>query len=61
MKKSMSCTINNATIDMKNMTVTEVIKDEEFVYDLEKILKEWDQVEGISIAIKKDSKVTSDE
>ena len=61
MKKSMSCTINNATIDMKNMTITEVIKNEEFVYDLEKILKEWDQVEGISIAIKKDSKVTSDE
>lgn len=50
----------NAAIDVDDMTLTEVTKEETRVYDLNKILKKWDKIEGISIIIAKDSEIPPD-
>lgn len=58
MRKSNSITIKNATIDMENMTITEVNKDDQYMFDIKDVLGDFDGVEGVSLTIKKDSLVT---
>lgn len=56
-KFSKGMSFKNATIDLSDMTITEVTKDEELTFDLNSILNEWNGVEGVSISIKKDSDI----
>ena len=43
------------------MTITEHIKDDVRVYSIEKLLSEWNGIEGISLTIKQDNELPSEE
>ena len=58
MKKSTSNVFKNAVINAEDMTITEYTKDEEYVFDLKKVLSNWDSVDGITLTIKKDYEIT---
>lgn len=60
-KASKSITFKNATIDKSEMTITEITKDDTKVYSLDKLIEDWDGIEGISIVMKKDADVPADE
>ena len=60
-KASKSITFKNAVIDKAEGTITEFTKDDTKVYSIEKLLEDWDQVEGISLTIKQDDDVPADE
>ena len=55
-KKNISVSFRNATINLENMVLDEFdSKNESFEsYSIYNILREWDQVDGVSITIKKD-------
>lgn len=61
MKRTKSISLKNATINLEDETVTEYTKDETRTYNIRKILKDWDQVDGVSITIKQDDEVPADE
>jgi len=50
----------NAIISRTDGTITEIYKDDEKIYILDKILKEWDGIEGVSITISLNSDVEED-
>lgn len=60
-KASKSIAFKNAVIDKAEGTITEFTKDDTKVYSIEKLLEEWDQIEGISLTIKQDDDVPADE
>ena len=60
-KASKSIAFKNAVIDKEEGTITEFTKDDTKVYSLEKLIEDWDGIEGISIVIKKDDDVPADE
>lgn len=60
-KASKSIAFKNAVIDKAEGTITEFTKDNTKVYSIEKLLEDWDQVEGISLTIKQDDDVPADE
>lgn len=60
-KASKSIAFKNATIDKSEMTITEITKDDTKVYSLDKLIEDWDGIEGISIVMKKDADVPADE
>ena len=60
-KASKSIAFKNAVIDKKEGTITEFTKDDTKVYSIEKLLEDWDQVDGISLTIKQDDDVPADE
>lgn len=60
-KASKSIAFKNATIDKAEGTITEFTKDDTKVYSIEKLLEDWDQIEGISLTIKQDDDVPADE
>ena len=60
-KASKSIAFKNAVIDKAEGTITEFTKDDTKVYSIEKLLEDWDQVEGISLTIKQDDDVPTDE
>lgn len=60
-KASKSIAFKNATIDKEERTITEFTKDDTKVYSLDKLIEDWDGIEGISIVIKKDADVPADE
>ena len=47
-----SVTFKNAVIDMVDRTITEYLKDDVKTYKLDDVLADWDQVSGISLALK---------
>ena len=53
-KQSRSLVFRNATIDFVDKTITEYHKDATYVYSLEKILREWSNIDGLSISLKYD-------
>lgn len=53
-KKTKSIAFSNATIDLEDMTITELKKDSVLVTSLDEVLKEWNGVEGISLVIRQD-------
>lgn len=61
MKISNSNVFKNCVIDAESMTITEYNKDECNVFDLKKVLTDWEGIDGITISIKKDTEVTGDE
>jgi hypothetical protein len=60
-KFSSKNTFTNAVLNLDEMTITEFTKDEVKVYDLQKILQQWDGVDGISLTIAKTADITPDE
>ena len=60
-KASKSIAFKNATINIDDMTITEFTKDDTKVYDLKKVLQDWDNIDGISLTIKQDNDVPADE
>ena len=60
-KASKSIAFKNAVIDKEERTITEFTKDDTKVYSIEKLLEDWDQIEGISLTIKQDDDVPADE
>ena len=60
-KASKSIAFKNAVIDKAEMTITEITKDDTKVYSLDKLIEDWDGIEGISIVMKKDADVPADE
>lgn len=60
-KKTKSIAFKNATINIDDMTITEFTKDDTKVYDLKKVLQDWDDIDGISLTIKQDNDVPADE
>ena len=60
-KASKSIAFKNAVIDKAEGSITEFTKDDSKGYSIEKLLEDWDQVEGISLTIKQDDDVPADE
>lgn len=60
-KASKSIAFKNAVIDKDEMTITEFTKDDTKVYSLNKVIEDWDGIEGISLTIKQDNDVPADE
>lgn len=60
-KASKSIAFKNAVIDKAEGTITEFTKDDTKTYSIDKLLEDWDQVEGISLTIKQDDDVPADE
>lgn len=54
-KKSKSVSLKNVTVDLDDMTFTEVSKDEMHEYNIMDILADWDNQDGVSITIRKEA------
>lgn len=59
-KQSKSITFRNATIDHNDMTITEYQKECTNVFSVEKLLREWSNIDGLSISIKYDEDTVQD-
>lgn len=57
MKKTNTNTFKNATINVKDMIITEHTKDADYTFDLKKVLSAWDGIDGISLVIKQDTDI----
>ena len=60
-KTTKTTTFSKAVINTDDMTITEYIKDDVRVYSIEKLLSEWNGIEGISLTIKQDNELPSEE
>lgn len=60
-KLSKSISLKNAEINVDDMTITEVTKDDEKTHSLKKILQDWNHISGISLTIKQDNDIPADE
>lgn len=60
-KISKSMIFKNAIIDENDMTITEITKDSTNVYSLQNLLHEWHGIEGVSLTIKQDNEIPSEE
>ena len=60
-KISKSVSFKNAEINFEDGTITETTKDEIKVYSIEKLLTEWSRIEGLSVTIKQDNEMPTDE
>lgn len=60
-KSSKSTSFISAVISKGDMTITEYKKDTTKVYNLDKLLSDWDGVEGITLTIKQDNEIPADE
>ena len=60
-KTTKTTTFSKAVINTDDMTITEHIIDDTKVYSIEKLLSEWNGVEGISLTIKQDNELPSEE
>lgn len=60
-KKTKSIAFKNAVINKEDGTITEYTKDDMKIYLIDKLLEDWDGVEGISLTIKQDNEIPADE
>lgn len=60
-KASKSIAFKNAVIDKTEGTIVETTKDSIKIYFIDKLLDEWDGINGLSITIKQDDDVPADE
>jgi hypothetical protein len=58
-KLSKQITFKNATIDIKDMTITEYEKDSSTTYNIINILDEWNGIDGISLTLKQEDRLES--
>lgn len=59
-KVSKSTAFKGAVINKEDMTITEFTKEDSRTYSLEKLLDEWNGIEGISLTIKQDDEIPAD-
>lgn len=59
-KVSKSTAFKGAVINKEDMTITEFTKDDSRTYSLDKLLDEWNGIEGISLTIKQDDEIPAD-
>ena len=59
-KLTKAINFKNATISVKDGTITEYLKDQTNVYKLENIFKDWDNIEGINFTLKQDDELQPD-
>ena len=60
-KITKAVSLKNAEINMKDMTITETTKDDIKVYSLDKLLADWNHINGISLTIKQDDEIPANE
>ncbi len=60
-KSNKTVSYTKAVIDKESGTITEHLKDGDNVYYIENILDAWDGIEGVSITIKKEHELPSEE
>ena len=60
-KKQRGFSATNSMIDFENRKLVESTKDGDLVYDLDKILKEWNGIDGIAFSIKLNQDIEPDE
>lgn len=60
-KASKSIAFKNAVINKEEGTIVETTKDSIKIYFIDKLLDEWDGINGLSITIKQDDDVPADE
>jgi hypothetical protein len=56
-KESRQISFKNAVICVEDNTITEYLKDETKVYDLKKVLSDWNGIEGINFTLKQEDDV----
>ncbi len=59
-KQSKSISFKNATISIADGTITEILRDESKTYLIDKLLRDWDNIEGVSLTIKLDEEAPAD-
>lgn len=57
-KRKMSVSFKNATIDISNMTITEITKDDMKVYSLKDILSQFSDIDSVSLSISTDEEIS---
>jgi len=57
-KSTKAVSFQKAQINLKDMTLTEYLKDETNTFNIMDIFKTWDGVDGISLNIKLDNNVS---
>lgn len=57
-KRKMSVSFKNATIDISNMTITEITKDDMKVYSLKDILSQFADIDSVSLSISTDEEIS---
>ena len=60
-RKTFSVSFKNAEIDVEADTITETSKDDTKVYKLSSVLSEFDKIQGLTISIKKDDELESED
>jgi hypothetical protein len=60
-KITKSTAFSKAVINTDDMTITETGKEDTKVYSINKLLSEWNGIEGISLTIKQDTEIPSEE
>lgn len=58
-KKVKSLSFTNATISVADNTITEYTKDDTVEYNLLNVLKEWSEIDGLSISFKQNNEVST--
>ena len=56
-KSTKAVSFQKAQINLKDMTLTEYLKDETNTFSIMDILKEWDGIDGINFSIKIDNTI----
>lgn len=57
-KRKMSVSFKNATIDISNMTITEITKDDMKVYSLKDILSQFSDIDSVSLSVSTDEEIS---
>ena len=60
-KSNRTVSYAKAVINKEKGTITEHLKDGDNVYYIDNILSQWDGVDGVTITIKKDEELPSEE
>ena len=59
-KENRGFSATNCMIDAENMLLIETVKDGELTYDLNRIIRDWNGVTGISFSIKLNQDIEPD-
>lgn len=60
-KRKLSVSFSKAVIDMENMTITEINKDDMQTFSLKEILSQFSGIEGVSLSVSADESLSGDE
>jgi len=60
-KRKLSVSFSKAVIDMENMTITEINKDDMQTFSLKEILSQFSGIDGVSLSVSADESLSGDE